>query len=111
MSSLFCDVCGKYKTGGHQCPPAWECWIHEHGEGDRHTTVHAHEAEYAAEEFMQQYETDCAEYPVLQGDDCVVVVQRMGEDERHYFRVSGEYVPTYSAENIDQEEADEEIAR
>jgi hypothetical protein len=95
---MRCATCHEYGwVGTHKCPPIWWVWDEKDDAGDA-IQVRATHAEYAAEKWAEQYDIDAAEGVICGGHrEPVVVVRRDGDETRQRFRVSGEFVPRYSA--------------
>lgn len=97
---------------GHKCQPLW-LWLVQCPEYDDETwdEVYAVTAEYAAESWAEEYDTDS--HDMMDGETIVVSV-KPHEDNTHYntclgdvkkFECRGEAVPTYTASEIDDDEA------
>lgn len=100
--NAWCPTCGKFMMypDSHRCPPKFIVWDPEDGEmAEVGHEVRAADHESAAEEWADQ--TDCERsYCILNGNDVVVHVVLLGEpaETAKRFRVSGESVPQYHAE-------------
>lgn len=112
-----CPTCGEYgfinddrPFLAHRCKPAWECRLEANADdADGWYTVHATDAEQAAERYAEQYDCDGGEYAIVSGnfrDECIIQVRKhMGfeDDEPPFerFSVEGETVPQYRATKAD----------
>jgi len=95
MSDLMdCETCGAFTVyrRSHKCPPVWLVRYHDYAADDA-TEIYAHEAEEAAEKFIDESETDGCMEP----DD--VIVSRDGYEDKR-FSVTGEYSVTWSAREV-----------
>ncbi len=81
----------------HQCPPQWDVRDEEcHGDGE-HDTLHASDAEDAAEQWVMQSDREDCEYECASGGTPVTVHVRPhgSDDEWVAYVVTGEYEPIY----------------
>lgn len=103
-----CPTCKEwtFTSGNHRCAPAWECRfveggpIYADGEWER---VHAYGADAAAEKFCERYDCEGGEYAVLNAGDRnppTVEVRNTTLGDVTLYRVVGESVPSYSADEI-----------
>lgn len=79
-------------------------WRPDDGESEADATeVRAWDAEEAAEDFCEQDDSDSAEYYCAKGNECLVAVKMKDGDDGfvHHFKVTGEYVPQYSAREVE----------
>lgn len=51
--STFCTTCGALRIRGHVCPPTWLVWDPELTDGTEAVTVHAYDAQEAAEQWPE----------------------------------------------------------
>jgi hypothetical protein len=97
-----CPNCNKFGWFGekfgreHQCAPIWEARLLETKWENDWIEVRAHDAEEAAREFCEQYDSD-GDYSIIQRGSAEVEVRKPGEDGVTIFDVSAESVPTYYA--------------
>ena len=104
-----CSICGKFKfehrsflTGQHRCPPGWWCWISDEGwdyEEEDGRAVYAIRAKYAAAEFIERWDNG-GDYVCIGGDEMEVSVKPLGGGDVQVFKVTGEMVPEYWAEEV-----------
>ena len=98
-----CPICGEFgRTDKHRCPPVWCVRIVEgcnyYAGETAPTRVYARDAEQAAEEFAEDWDSQDSEYVLASGNEITVLVYRDDRpDDRHAFVVTGETVPTYHA--------------
>ncbi len=109
MSELWCKTCGAFilYPGSHVCPPQWECW-HEDEESREHSArkVYARNSEAAATEWAKRNDEDNFECAIAAGNPavvCVVPLGAPGDSKPLRFDVTGELVPEYTAEEIEDE--------
>lgn len=81
-------------------------WEPETAEEDEGTLIDALSAEYAAEEWAQQSDAE-GDYCIIQGSSAICMVKPVGDGhtgrgayEIKYFRVSGETVNRYTANEV-----------
>lgn len=119
-----CNRCPKckariYSYDEHECPPLWLVQCPEHDD-ETWDEVYAVAAVFAAESWVEEHDRECLEYDMLDGEMIVVLVKRKfrdnltiynnsgahvtSQDEMPIktFMCSGEAVPTYTAEYIDE---------
>jgi len=92
---LFADV-----REGHRCPPLWTV-VEKQYQGDRYEKqFRAKTPSEAAAEYAKFVDAKVHDRPIVdQGEEITVVV--IGEDGQEYhFKVCGEMVPSYEAEEI-----------
>lgn len=103
MDDGRCNTCKEFMTFGrssHRCQPKFFCWV-EHIDGTAYMqqedswTVHAYDAEAAAEKFSEQWDWQDCEPLMLNGAAMVLVTAMDGETKR--FSIEGEMVPSYHA--------------
>ena len=103
-----CSICGDYAWKSvlsgkpHKCLPAWWCWIsdpdYDMMERDDGETIHALHADDAAIKYMADYDVH-GDYICIGGDEIQVsVAPTLNPDSVQIFRVRGEMVPEYWAE-------------
>jgi len=101
----WCTKCGAFifLEDAHRCDPQWCVWNPEHDPGHEHARpIHALNAEFAAEKWAEQ-EDGGGDYTIVSGSPEVVHVKPWGEDGPvQRFRVSGEMVAQYSADEIEE---------
>lgn len=106
-----CPKCGDYgDLHFHKCPPFFEVQrIDENpANAEWETRVYAHDEEEAAEKWAEDDDNNSAEYSIAQGTPEKVRVRRLGETAFRVFEVSGEYIPSYSASEIEESSEDQE---
>lgn len=89
----------------HKCDPVWFVAIvegEEQPEDDDYREVRAADAEEAAAKGAEEEDSDSAEYSVLKGNgDYVAWVKAAADAKPRRFKVTGEAVPQYYAEEIE----------
>ena len=101
-SVAFCRTCRRHHWDGHahRCPPAYLAWCPDLDEDeDEAIALYAVEAEEAAEEWAERQDADSAEYGIVVGEPATVHV-RAPDGTVTVWRVTGESVPSYSAEEV-----------
>lgn len=96
-----CPICGEYIYSWqkhHVCDPIWSVKIADPNFCDDEKEVRAHDAQEAAEIFIQWWDHDGADYICINGDPVTVTVQKNGEQDILTFVVTGEMIPQYHAE-------------
>ena len=99
--SRWCKTCGDFMLFPeiHVCPTRWEVCEPEY-DPDEWVNVFASDAKEAVEKWAE--EEDCSgDYRIVGGQPAVVIVRGPDGSETK-FRVSGEMVPEYYAETIDE---------
>ena len=90
----------------HRCNPVWLVAIVEGEEqpaDDDYSEVRASDEEEAAEKAAEEDDSDSAEYGILKGwSDYVAWVKAAADAKPKRFRVTGEAVPQYHAEEIEE---------
>ena len=73
----------------------------ENGDDDYWITVRARNAEEAAEKFGEHHDFNGAEYDICNGRETLMaLVRAAGSEAIERWEVSGEMVPSYSAEKV-----------
>ncbi len=106
----ICKTCHNYYDilestflPAHKCHPAWLVWDPDQGNTvEDARTIYALNAEWAAEKWAEEDDSDSAEYSIAQGTSTVVCVQPKEGGPIEKFKVTGEYEPTYSAELVEE---------
>ena len=95
-----CQALLWHRDTNHVCPPAWECYdTDQDPEGDDPRTVYAADAEDAATEYCEAVDDDNSEYAT---EERTVNVRAAGSlDEWQAFRVTMEWVRSYSASEVE----------
>lgn len=114
-----CEKCGEWLLGGvgglsaadlarqthggpqvrHECPPVWWCWSPDDDENsDDAVPMYASGHEEAAQRWAEQRDRD-GDYMIVRGSSKLVFV-RGPNDAEYRYRVSGEFVASYSAEEL-----------
>ena len=102
MPLEHCSVCGQYDfVDDHVCKPKWYCSLEDWDHESHHYTVHAIDAEEAAEKFAEIYDQDTAEYSIVGGEETLVLVTNEHLQKPVWFEVEGYSQPQYSAQEID----------
>ena len=104
MSIDRCLICKQFILGpSHACPPAWE--VRDLDEpGSEWRTVYEVAADHAAERWVAQDNSACAEYPPLR----TVAVRLLGEDGAGTtYDVEMELVPHYTARRTRNQETED----
>lgn len=110
-----CKICKEWGWFGgthsnHICKPPWEV-RGEWQDANDWRTIHAIDAETAAEKFADEYDSEGGEYAIVQGHGDYFVLTRKPKDpdaetdlpfER--WSVEGESVPQYSATKVDADD-------
>lgn len=101
----WCKLCNNYMLfpDRHQCPPAFVCQPADeglYGDGNQ-ITVHSRDAEGAAEQFAEQWDSDGDCEILRSGTGFEVKVTAPG-GEVTYWSVCGESVPSYSADRSEE---------
>ncbi len=100
----MCGVGGISKY--YKCKPVWLVAIFEGDEqpaDDDYSEVRTSDTEEAAEKAAEEDDSDSAEYSVLQGHgDYVAWVKAAADAKPKRFKVTGEAVPEYHAEEIEE---------
>lgn len=101
MSELqYCRPCATYHWRGEACLPLWDVWQSE-DERANAQQVAGRDASDAAERWAAQDDAG-GDYSIVSGDPAEVDVAPGGEPGPVLrFRVTGESVPSYSAESIE----------
>lgn len=96
-----CDRCGAIciTVAVHQCPPAFRVFDPEQTTEDRAVEVRAFNAEDAALKYADREDSDRHEMGILTHGVIVTVIANDGTRSR--FRLTGESVPSYDAEALD----------
>ncbi len=106
----YCQECRRYHPLGKHNPVFMvRCSEHD-GEDDFEASqgIRAFDAEEAAERWAEDWDCADSEYPILQGDIPLVLVHD-SEGNVTQWRVSGENVPTYRAEEVEEPTAEEPL--
>jgi len=106
----FCPTCHVYlfqdEQAKHRCSPKWRARFEDDDPAETRT-VRAHSAEQAAINYVQSY--DEWKSNGITDDALVLVTPANDPDvEPQCFRVRGEYMPEYSADEIFAEEITED---
>lgn len=99
----WCKPCETYHWTGYACMPQWYVWQAEDPRDDA-TQIAGHDAQDAAERWAERDDAK-GDYCIVGGSDatvCVAPVAAEGPVLR--FRVAGETVPKYYAEQLPEEE-------
>ena len=92
-----CPTCKELDVlARHRCHPAWQVW--EEGEPETARTVYAPWPSAAAERWAKE-EDRCYDNEIASGNSTVVVV-KAADGALTRWRVSGEFVPEYSASAV-----------
>lgn len=101
-----CPTCQKWVYGDerHRCQPKFIVWCKDRGEDsvEDGSAYFAFDAECAAEEWAEDF--DAGDFTIIGGNSEVVSVQNVQTGEVSRYRVSGETVAQYSAEELTQDE-------
>ena len=96
---MFCKTCGNYQySKSHKCPPRF--WVaHEEYLGEDLEIVFAHDYQWAAERYAEQYEQNSCEYNISgKGEELTIqVFDNPRRENGKTFIVTGEMIPTYYA--------------
>jgi hypothetical protein len=108
MYSLqWCKDCVTHHYNGAKCYPLWEVWRSEDGyeeTRDDARKIRGYDAESAVERWAE--EDDCGgDYCIVGGSPATVCVALEGSDEVARYYVSGETVPSYSATELEVDDA------
>lgn len=96
-----CSKCGEYDfTDRHRCLPGFLVWHKEEGEEEFARKVHALDMCDAAEQWAERDDSESADYLIVSGQDARVAVKDMETGAVGIFIVSGESVPSYSANEV-----------
>jgi len=100
MTSEWCKKCGKFAIWpeSHKCPPLWELNEPEYDE-DHWEQIYAIDEETAAEEWADKTDAE-GDYSIVDGSPAIVLIRKYGETETKKFEVTGETVPEYRANEI-----------
>lgn len=106
MTAERCPTCEEWVFSKfHKCKPIWLVAIVEGEEqpaDDDYSEVRASDEEDAAEKAVEEDDSNSAEYSVLKGnDDYVAWVKAVADAKPKRFKVTGEAVPQYYAEEIE----------
>lgn len=101
-ASGFCPVCGKFMVWpeSHRCPPKFIVWDPNDGiMDDAGTEVRGRDHADAAEEWADANDCDRS-YSIVGGNEVVVCVVPAAAptDPVKRFRITGEYIAHYNAE-------------
>lgn len=107
-----CPICRDFgwfgehaaRFGSHQCKPTWECRPEWYSDDDDWSTVHATDAELAAEKFAERYDCDGGDYSIVSNKmrgDVIIFVRKPGDETFEKFSIEAEAVPTYHATKIE----------
>lgn len=94
-----CETIG-VRIAFHVCPPAYRVFDPACCEEFDAVEVRAHDAESAALKYAERHDPDRHEYSILRDGLTVLVVSPTGERQR--FELTGESVPSYSAEAVNE---------
>ncbi len=85
----------------HRCQPRWLCWLPDDSSREDASPVHAHDAEAAAEKYVDSCDPDC-DYSCVSGNPQAVhvVPDEFGTQKIQVFIVQGESVPQYRGEEV-----------
>ncbi len=110
-----CPTCGVYDYfgtgfGAHKCKPAWECrgdWQDD----DEWQTIHAIDAEEAAEKYAEKYDCESGEYAIVSGNgrDETIILTRKPDNSGltpERWVIEAETIPHYRATKIESEAAE-----
>jgi hypothetical protein len=113
MTRLYeCTTCRRWVFDKHVCPPKWECraaW--EDWRDAEWTTMHAYDAETAAEKYAEHYDCEGGEYAIVSGHvgDGIIYVRKPAKDPDSYdvqdvelYAIRAETVPTYYGNKIER---------
>jgi hypothetical protein len=99
-----CPMCREWGWFGgasfnHFCKPAWECRIESTHGDDEWKTIHARDAEEAAEKFAEHYDCEGGEYAIVSNprSDWVIQVRKPGDETHERWSIEAETVPQYRA--------------
>lgn len=97
-----CNVCAEhFWTAPHRCKPVFHVWCPEHGESAEDARqLRAGDHGAAAEAWAERDDLDSAEYRIVGGLPLTLRVRKDGDAVVRTFRVCGESVPSYSADEI-----------
>jgi hypothetical protein len=86
----------------HVCAPEWECRLEDHGDEDWET-IHALDAETAAEKFAEVYDCEGGEYAIVGGRirNCIIQVRKPDGSDVTRWAIEAETVPQYRATQTD----------
>lgn len=93
-----CRICQKWGWESHKCPPRW--LVAPESDTSNIYSTHAVDAEEAAEEAAERYDSD-GDYYLARGNEEIFVVWREGEKSPVRVVVEGETVPSYRARELD----------
>lgn len=101
-----CPICHQWKFSNHHtCPPLWEVREVTADSNEDWHNIRAWEASGAAEKYADDY--DChGDYTIIRGTSIKVDVRAFASDKIERFEVTGESVPSYTAERILEETKD-----
>ena len=107
MTAERCLTCGEWIFSKyHKCDPIWLVAIVEGEEqpaDDDYCEVRAADEEEAAEKGAEEDDSNSAEYSVLKGWGAYVAWVKAAADAKpKRFKITGEAVPQYHAEEIDE---------
>jgi len=98
-----CPTCGRFiLVKPHVCPPQWRCWAEEDETAEDASTVRAYNAEAAAREYADDYDSENEGFIAYECAECVFCVQSAAGGEVLRFRVSGRMDPVYQARRIEE---------
>lgn len=87
------------KVDSHRCPPTYRVFAPDFSEEENAVEVPAHSAEDAAVRYADRYDSDHHEMGILRDGLTVTVIAPTGARAR--FNLTGESVPSYSAEEVE----------
>lgn len=96
----YCDACETYHREDGNCLPVFLVYHREIGYRMR---IRALDFQDAAERWAELYDNGDGEYALVNGQQLTVRVQD-ATDVVEFFRIQGESVPQYSAEEVSTEE-------
>ena len=98
-----CPKCDEYiyesSILSHKCHPIFLVWESENDETDARE-VRAFDEESAAEKWAEEDDCNSAEYDIISGNDVEVTV-KAPDGTIKKFKVSGESVPQYHADEVE----------
>ena len=107
MTAERCPTCGEWVFSKyHKCDPVWFVVIVEGEEqpaDDDYREVRAVDEEEAAEKGAEEDDCNSADYEIMKGyGDYVAWVKAAADAKPKRFKVTGEAVPQYHAEEIEE---------
>lgn len=98
-----CHRCGAFAitVAVHKCPPTHRVFVPDYSEEADAVEVPAFDAEAVALKYADRYDSDRHEMGILHDGLTVVVIGP--DDTRTRFRLTGETVPSYEAEEVDDD--------